>query len=493
MRIPILSGILTDNKLDFQVSYPVNMVPVAESSGINNGFLRPHDGITELGTGPGVDRGGVVGRFGVHYRVMGTKLVSIDADGVATELAEIPGVDQIPFKVKSSYSFDLLAIVSQRRLYYYNTSGKTLTYDVGQSTETTIPPDTLVKVTDVDLGRPIDCVFINGVFVITDGEVIRSSSITNPVQFNPLSYESSEFDPDPVKALIVLKKEIYALNRYSIELFRAEITGGDIYLPFVPIQGAQIERGCVGTNACCAFNNTIAFLGGGHNEPISVYLGVNAQSLKIATRTIETLLSNYTESQLSSVIIEPRSYKNHDQLYIHLPDRTIVYDAAMSEAFEKPVWFQLSGAAEGFSVYPARRFTYAHQKWFVGDPTSNSISVFDDTVSSQRGEKAGWQVDTPVIYNQGNGLIIHDLELVALTGMVHFGKTPRISMSYSHDGKTFSQRKYIEVGKTGERMKRLLWTNNGEVRNWRIQRIEGDSDSHLSIARLEAKVEPLFY
>lgn len=492
MKIPILNGIFTNNQPDFQVSYPVNMVPVAGDTGINTGYLKPHDGIVELGTGPGLDRGGVE-RLGVHYRVMGTKLVSIDADGNTTELGDIPGTDQIPFQPKSSYNFDLLSIVANGKLYYYNASGVDITYDVNDPTETTIAAGALFEVTDVNLGTPIDRVFLNGVFVVTDGEVVRSSSITNPTVFNVTSYEASEFDPDPVKALLVIKKELYVINRHSIELFLGTITGGDIYLPFTAIDGAQIERGCVGTNACCVFDEAIAFLGGGHNEPIGIYLGRNAQSVKISTRTIDTLLNTFTEAQLSAATLESRKYKNHEQLYVHLPDRTIVYDVETSAAFQRPVWFQLSGSLAGFAAYPAQRYIYAHGKWFVGNPNSNSISVFDETVSSQRGNKARWQFDTIFLYNNSNGALITELELDALTGSIAFGIDPKISTSYSLDGQTYSQRHYISAGKSGERTKQLIWTNNGSMRKRRIQRFEGDSDAHLSVARLEAQVEPLVY
>ena len=56
--IPILNGIYTDDAADFRTSYPINMVPVPKQQGISAGYLRPADGIVELGTGPGIDRGG---------------------------------------------------------------------------------------------------------------------------------------------------------------------------------------------------------------------------------------------------------------------------------------------------------------------------------------------------------------------------------------------------------------------------------------------------
>ena len=49
------------------------------------------------------------------------------------------------------------------------------------------------------------------------------------------------------------------------------------------------------------------------------------------------------------------------------------------------------------------------------------------------------------------------------------------------------------MGGFGNTSKRLVWFQQGHMRNWRIQRFRGDSDAHISIARLEAALEPLNY
>lgn len=68
MQIPILSGTFADVSPDYRTSYPRNLVPVPKDTGVSEGYLRPADGIVALGTGPGVDRGGINWN-GVLYRV----------------------------------------------------------------------------------------------------------------------------------------------------------------------------------------------------------------------------------------------------------------------------------------------------------------------------------------------------------------------------------------------------------------------------------------
>jgi hypothetical protein len=53
--------------------------------------------------------------------------------------------------------------------------------------------------------------------------------------------------------------------------------------------------------------------------------------------------------------------------------------------------------------------------------------------------------------------------------------------------------RYISAGKTGDRGKRLCWFRCGILRNWRIQRFSGTSSARLTLARLEAQLEPLAY
>jgi hypothetical protein len=104
-----------------------------------------------------------------------------------------------------------------------------------------------------------------------------------------------------------------------------------------------------------------------------------------------------------------------------------------------------------------------------------------------------WEFGTMIIYNEGNGALFNELELVCLTGRVALGINPIITTSYSIDGMSYSQEKPLRIGTTGNMRKRLAWFQQGHMRNWRIQRFKGDSQAHLSLVRLEAQIEPLAY
>jgi len=463
MQVPIVQGIYTSNVGDFRVAYPVNMVPVPVANGISAGYLKPADGIVEYGSGPGIDRG-AINWNDACYRVMGTKLLRVESDGTYTLLADIPGSGQVTL----DYSFDRLAIAADGVLYYWTGSA-------------------LQIVTDVDMGTVLDVIWVDGYFMTTDGQYLVVTELTDPLAVNPLKYGSSEADPDPIKAVLKLRNEPHALNRYTIEAF--DNVGGEFF-PFQRIEGAQIQKGTVGTHACCLFADAIAFVGGGRNEAVSVYIGANGQTQRIATREIDLILADLTDAQLSAILTEARTENGHMMLYIHLPDRTLVYDLNSSKELGQPAWHILSSAVSGFEQYRARNLVYCYGRWIVGDPTSAKYGYLTDTLSTHYGDMTGWEVNTPIIYNEGRGAVVHELELVSLTGRLN--GDPVVWTSYSTDGETWSMEKSRPAGKYGERTRRIAWLQQGILRQWRIQRFRGTSEAHISITRLEAQIEALY-
>ncbi|TNE61200.1 MAG: hypothetical protein EP341_00855 [Sphingomonadales bacterium] len=463
MQIPIVSGVYADTRPEFRTSYPINLRPVPKATGLSEGYLKPIDGITQTGTGPGVTRGGIEWN-GTCYRVMGSKLVSVATDGTVTTLGDVEGTTAT---VSMAYSFDRLAIASNEKLFYWDGS-------------------TLTEVTDPDLGVVLDVIWTDGYFLTTDGEFIVSTELSDPTAVDPFKYGSSEFEPDPVVALQRVRNEVYAINRYTIEIFQN--TGG-VAFPFTVVRGAQIERGAVGTHAVCRFGEGVAFVGSGKKEKPSVYIGANGTSAKIGTREIDQKLAEFTEAQLAQIVIEAISEDGHDVLMIHLSDRTLCFDAGATAAMGQPVWYEMMSSYTYSGQYLARHFVWSGCCWMVGDPTTAKVGELDPTVMTHWGEKIAWRFATPIIYNSGAGGIIHEIEAVGMGGAVATGVSATIETQYSTDGVTWSQAKRISVDQS--RNRRMRWMRQGPIKHWRAQRFSGTSDSPISFARLEARIEGL--
>jgi len=474
MQIPVLSGITVDAQANFRTSYPMNLVPVPTDQGISKGYLRSAEGMVEFATSAYTDRGGINWQ-GVMYRVAGSFLVRVNADQSTDFMGFIADDGKRVILVNG---FDRLAIASAGRLFYF------------------IHGSGVTEVTDTDLGTALDVIWAAGYYMTTDGASLVVTDLNDPMSVNPLKYGSSEASPDPVNSLLYIRNEVYAVNRYTVEVFQN--VGGSGF-PFQRVEGAMIPKGSIGLHASCYYLDNFAFVGGGLNESLSVYIGGPGQVSKIATAQIERTLQDYTEAELASLVVEARSDKLHDWLYIHLPDKTIVYDAAASAILQEPVWFTLSSGANGDQAFRARNFVRAYDKWLFGDIQTNKFGYFTEGDARQFGETVPWQFDTVMLYNEGRGAIIHDLELVRLPGrqaVSPLSPTPTVGASvfltYSDDGETYSQPKPSALTYPGQRLKRTAWRRIGQVRHYRTFRLRGMNNPYPdSFARLEAQIEGL--
>lgn len=460
----ILSGIYTDNAGDFRESYPVNLEPAVVESGISKGYLRSAPGIAPFGDlGPGSDRGGIVWQ-GQHVRVMGTRLVTYTAGGTITDRGYV-GIGQA---ASFDYSFDRLGIASAGNLYYYD--------------------GTLTQVTDPDLGLVIDFIWIDGYFMTTDGVHLVVTELADPYAVNPLKYGSAEEDPDEITGLMKVRGEAYAVNRNTIENFQNR--GGEGF-PFVRNPGALIEKGCVGTKAKAYFADTFAFVGGGRNEAISVYLAGGGEALPISTPEIDRLLAQVSPDDYRFIECETRVENDEHRLLIHLPSgEVLVYHLKASLAAQKPVWTHLAGGSGADLAYPIKHLVYFGNRW-IGGMDTGALGELDYSIATQFGEPVGWRFDTQFIYNASKGGILRTLELVGLTGRAPSGESPTVYGSWTLDGEVWSQERGISMGQRGQTAKRMQWRPGVRFSNFVGLRFRGVNQALASFARLEVEVEGL--
>jgi hypothetical protein len=468
VQLSILSGVYSQTGPDFEGSYPLNLVPNFEETGVSSGYLRSAQGIDVFASGVGTDRGGVVWN-GTLYRVSGTKFVSVSDTGIVTPIDDVGGSERCKFAI----SFDRLAINSGDNLYYYN--GTTLT-----------------QVTDVDLGVVVDVVWMDGYFITTDGTSIVITDLNDPTAVDPLAYGSSEADPDAVQGLGVRRGELIAFNRYTTEFFFDGGNVSDVHpFPFDRNQGAQVDKGIVGTHAKCRFLETYAMCGSGHNEQPQVYLLGEGQAIPISNRGVDRILSRVSEADLADIVLEAREGNGAKELYVHLPDQTLVYSHSGSEKVGKPVWYRLASGIYGDEQYRARNFVLAYDAWHCGDVASADLGVLTDDHDLQFGAVSIWQFDCQLAYSEGKGGICHSLELVGFYGRATPGSEPRTFMSWTDDGVAFSQERSAATGFSGQRGLRVAWRRNGFFRQWRAYRFRGVTGTPVSYSRLEANIEAL--
>jgi len=285
VRIPFVTGVQVNSDGEPSLFYPVNLEVTLKDTGNSSEYMRQHDGITHYIDGTGLDRGGINWN-GRYFRVTGTDLLEINSDGTKTIRAHIDGTKQCRF----DYSFDSLSISNGEKLYYYSNENK------AQTASTSL------------FGQVIDHKFMDGYFFTTDGANIVQSELNDKTTANPFKYGSSELDPDNIVALQRIRGELYALNRYTIEVF--DNVGGTGFV-LARVNGAQIMKGCVGTQANTVVNDALVFVGGGRGEQLAVYVAGGGQSKRISTVDIDATINKLTETEKRNIKLEQMGHVNH--------------------------------------------------------------------------------------------------------------------------------------------------------------------------------------
>lgn len=458
VRLPLLSGVVSDATAEFLTSYPINLEVVATDNRIAQGQFRSPAGAITRGTGPGIDRGGINWN-GTLYRVMGDFLVSVSSTGLAIPIGYIGGTGPVRF----DEGFGRISIRSDGKLWYYNR-------------------DELRQVTDPELGNVVDAMWFDGYTLATDGTYLVVTELSDPYSVKPLKYGSAEEDPDPITGLIRVRGEAYALGRYTIQVFQNE--GGSGF-PFVTNRGAMIPVGCVGPNAKCLFADSFAFVGSAKNEALGIYLAGDGSATRISTRAIDDELAKVTNP--ADIVLEARTYRAERRLLVHLPHKTLMWCLNATKALQQDVWQVLhSGRCE---PYRLRNAVHCYGKMWVGDLNSTNIGELSETVSTHFGDPAEWRCDVGLVYNDSTGLILNSVELVAATGRGQGEGS--IFLSLTRDGMSFGRERALRLAGRGATRQRLIWRPRAIVRSIMGLRFRGYDATLPGLVACMADVEPL--
>ncbi|QTP32821.1 hypothetical protein B7759_01399 [Burkholderia glumae] len=328
-----------------------------------------------------------------------------------------------------------------------------------------------------------------GYFVLIDGSTCYVTQLNNQFTFNSQLFGSDSNAADPLNSLLKFRNELYMCNRYTIAVF--DNTGGTGF-PFTQNEGATIQKGVVGPFGITLTSQGFAFIGSAQDEAPSVWLSVGLGiANKIASREVEMVIAKYTEELLQSATIEYRAEKEQQFIYVHLPNETLVYDVAGSQAAEIPIWFFMDSSTDGSGVWRAWHPVYAYGKFLMGDKQDQRIGFIDSSTAAQYGVNARWQFDTILAYNQARGYAVNSLELIGTYGRAPLGESDTMSMQYTNDGLSWSQPRYISMGAQGRTLQRAQWRPKHFFRNFRGYRFAGFNATPISFAALEADGEPL--
>ena len=464
--VSFVSGDKISNDTDYRDNLPVNISAVPKPIFGIAGYMLQDYGLTQYGTGSGVDRGGIWNeRFNSHFRLSGNDFIEVSADGVSTVLGQILGSDTASFP----YSFETQGIVANNQFFLYD------------------PIKGFREVLDTDLGNPIDGVWIDGYYFFTDGEFLFHTDIDSEESIDALQYATAEFSPDITYGVAKTQdNKVMAFGRYSIEYFVNQATDN---FAFLRLPSRAITAGIVGTHAKTELSGLWFILGGRKGEGIAVHGVSVGSSQKVSSRAVDIVIGNYTEDELRGAVLESRSEDNQDYLVVHLPNDVLEFNAtAVSKVGIDSAW-TIKKTGTGDVSWRSIAWRAKHGifeprlgKWVFGDKIDSRLGILDETVGTQYGEIAEWLLFTPFIYLESMSIDEFSVEVVA--GHT-FEPDASVALSLTYDGITYSKEYFVEYGQSLEYRNRFKVRTLGYVSNWVGIKMRGATRSRMAFSKAE--------
>ena len=457
--IDLIKGDSIGNETDYRDALPENMYAISRPMFGSAGYMIMHEGLTEYGTGVGIDRGGVWNeRLLNHFRVSGSQFLVVNENGSNTRHGEIPDTGPVSLP----YSFNTQAVIGGGNFYLYD------------------PTNGFRQVTDPEVGTPIDGTWIDGYYCLTDGEFLYHTDITDESAIDPLKFATAEFSPDPTLGVGKTQDNKWiAFGRYSVEYFANNATDN---FAFQRIPSRAQKIGIVATHAKCELNQKWYILGGRKEGALSVHILGAGSSKVVSTREIDKVIGEYNEEELKDIVLEPRIQDGQSFLYVHLPNETLLFNETIAgTAGVGSAWSILKG---GTASKPWRGihgiFEPRLGEWVYGDKETLRIGILDGSVATQYGEVAEWVLYTPFMYLDSAS--IDKLEIETIPGHTATDDAT-VFVSLTYNGVTYGKEWTEVYGDPYDYGKRFIVRRLGYVSDWVGFKFRGVSKSRVAFSR----------
>lgn len=451
ISVTLIQGDKCGVETDYRDTLPVNMYPVLRKILGADGYMIDYPGLATFCTGFGKDRGAAYNeRQEQQYRISGQKFVSVASDGTVAELGDIPGVKQ----GSMPYSFNTQAVISDGRMFLYDTTSG------------------FRQVTDQDIGQPLDAVWVDGYYFLTDGEYIYHTDLTDESAVDPLKFATAEFMPDP--SLGVSKTQdnkVIVWGRYTAEYFVNAATSN---FAFQRVETRAQKIGIVATHAKVEIGDSFYIVGGRKDESIGVHRFDIGKSTKVSTREVDRIIEQYTEPELIDIRVEARSEKDVSFVIIHLPNETAAYCVNTGS------WILLKTRITGVDFHRAINgvFDARNAKWIYGDRVGANIGSLTDTSPTQyTTDPQEWTLYTPLLKLERASL--DEIEAEILPGYNDEGDATAF-LSLTYDGVVYGKEILITYGTPNNYGNRFIARRLGYVSDWVGIKIRGASRSRMA-------------
>jgi hypothetical protein len=385
-------------------------------------------------------------------------LVEVFQGGTVSTLGSVPG----GLQAAMPYSFNTQCVIANGNMFLYSPTGG------------------FVQVTDPDLGSPIDGVWVNGYYFLTDGEYIYHTDITDETSIDPLKFATAEFMPD--KSLGVSKTQdnkVMVWGRYTLEYF-VDIAQENFAFRRVETRAQKI--GIVATHAKCESGGIWYITGGRKEDAVGVYAVSVGSSAKMSTREIDKVLAAYTEPELADMRMESRNEDDVTFILVHLPNETLCFNETVAKSLGvAAAWTILKTDIQGDETYRAINgvFDARVAKFIYGDKRDSRIGELDNTVFSHYGDAIEWMLYTPLLKLET--MSVDEIEIETIPGNAP-DNDATVAISQTSDGLTYSQEHWQLYGNNLHYSQRFIIFMLGYVPDWVGYALRGATKARMAFS-----------
>ena len=374
----------------------------------------------------------------------------------------------------------------------------------------TIATDTIAQIVDADFPGARQVTYLNGRFVFCTcrDQKVWCTDLLAGGSIDPLNFASAEKSPDPVIGVAASNGELWVFGTQTTEVWRD--TGGAGF-PYEPIQGVNINTGCVSGFTVVKVDESLFWLGQDINGRCVVYRSNGYSAQRVSNHSIEWQIQDYTLSGPPWVQTNEEpwalSYQQQGHLFYILtfPNQgTWVYDVVTQEWHERTASVSLGGPyrARGVAVFP----TPSGVLTLVGDSRrdviySLDLDVYNDFYSSDGVTVTyddvewirTWRALAPGMNNLKR-TAHHSLQVDCETGVGDGSVTnPTMTLKWSDDGgHSFTTGVSKNMGINGDYSVRVIWRRLGMTRKLRdrVYHLSGTDAAKVFINGAELIMSP---
>lgn len=378
---------------------------------------------------------------GVYYTVNGGKIIRVNADWSSEDIGTLSTSEG---HVSMADNGIHLAIVDGTYFYRVN-----------------LADDTFELVIDEDLECYLQVLYQDGYFIFIGRDKFQISNLLS-TDVDPLEFATSEGSPDGIVGAISLERQIYIGNDRTFEIF---FNAGDADFPFQRMEGAFLEIGLAARHSLVKTKDHIFFVARDKDGAGMVYKARGANMERISTHVIEQKISSYGDITNAKAYVYQDEGSSFYIINFDGADTTWCYDITTGLWHERT--FTNDGRQERDRAYS---HAYAYSKHLVGDYETGSIYEMSRKYLSDNGDEFICQRTCPHISASGKRLKFPEfqVDMEVGTGIDGLGQgiDPKAMLSFSSDGGyTYGNEMWADIGRIGQRKKRVIWRRLGSARD----------------------------